>query len=57
MDMVYFDGSEGLAAMGSEQIPISMMELDFFSRLSRDVRTLLRSTPKDKCIYVSHQLA
>ena len=37
MDMVYFDGSEGLAAMGSEQIPISMMELDFFSRLTRDV--------------------
>lgn len=37
MDMVYFDGSEGLAAMGSEQIPISMFELDFFSRLTRDV--------------------
>jgi hypothetical protein len=32
LDIVYFDGSEGLPAMGSEQVAISLFELDFFSK-------------------------
>jgi hypothetical protein len=36
-DAVYFDGSEGTAALGSEQIPISMFEELFYSKLNRDI--------------------
>ena len=36
-DAVYFDGSEGTAALGSEQIPISMFEDLFFRKLTRDI--------------------
>lgn len=36
-DAVYFDGSEGTAALGSEQIPISQFEQLFFSKLTRGI--------------------
>eukprot|EP01048_Picozoa_sp_COSAG05_P012386 COSAG05_NODE_1234_length_5438_cov_60.106574_4_plen_881_part_00 len=37
LDMVYFDGAEGLAAMGSEQVPIALFEKEFFEKLTRGI--------------------
>lgn len=37
LDMVYFDGAEGLAAMGSEQVPIALFEAEFFKKLTRGI--------------------
>jgi hypothetical protein len=32
-DMVYFDGAEGMAALGSEQVPISLFQHLFFEKI------------------------
>ena len=37
LDMVYFDGAEGLSPMGSEQVPISLFQQSFFSKLTRAI--------------------
>ena len=36
-DMVYFDGSEGMAALGSDQIPVAMFEELFYQKVRKSV--------------------
>ena len=37
-DMVYFDGAEGMAALGSEHVPISLFQQSFFDKIKgRDI--------------------